>query len=127
MAKPMPNRASRPSNRRVMSSSIGGVIQPQASWKLRILARELNIAGPLLNVQGKPLAMLLRGGGSSTRLRVLMDQLLNLPPELADGLAHRAIYDSTEAQRLLGPLGLHAPHVEQYVGPMLDYARRRLL
>ncbi len=93
----------------------------------RVLARELNIAGPLLNVQGKPLAMLLRGGGSSTRLRVLMDQLLNLPPELADGLAHRAIYDSTEAQRLLGPLGLHAPHVEQYVGPMLDYARRRLL
>lgn len=26
-----------------MSASIGGVIQPDAAWKLRIIARELNV------------------------------------------------------------------------------------
>ncbi len=50
-----------------------------------------------------------------------------LPPELADGLAHRAVYDSAAAARLLGPSGIQAPHVADYVGPLLDYARRRLL
>lgn len=89
----------------------------------RVFARELGISGPLFNVPGRPLAMLLRGGHRSGALRTLMDQLFNLPPELADGLAHRAIYDSTEAQKLVG----RPPHIEQYIGPLLDYARRRLL
>ncbi len=93
----------------------------------RVFARELDIAGPYFSIPGRPLAMVLRGGRTSDTLRTLMDQLFNLPPELADGLAHRAIYDSTQAQRLLTPLGLRAPHVEQYIGPLLDFARRRLL
>ena len=93
----------------------------------RVFARELDIAGPYFSIPGRPLAMVLRGGRTSDTLRTLMDQLFNLPPELADGLAHRAIYDTTQAQRLLGPAGLRAPHVEQYIGPLLDYARRRLL
>ncbi len=93
----------------------------------RVFARELDIAGPYLSIPGRPLAMVLRGGRTSDTLRTVMDQLFNLPPELADGLAHRAIYDSTEAQRLLAPIGLRAPHVEQYIGPLLDFARRRLL
>jgi thioester reductase-like protein len=90
----------------------------------RVFARELDIAGPLFNVPGRPLAMVLRGGRTSGTLRTLMDQLFNLPPELADGLAHRAIYDTTESERILGR---RAPHIEQYVGPLLDYARARLL
>ena len=93
----------------------------------RVFARELDIAGPYFSIPGRPLAMVLRGGRTSDTLRTLMDQLFNLPPELADGLAHRAVYDSTEAQRLLEPLGLRAPHVEQYITPLLDYARARLL
>ncbi len=43
MDQPLPNRRSRSSKKRVMSASIGGVIQPHAAWKLRILARELDM------------------------------------------------------------------------------------
>ncbi len=98
-------------------------LAPTVRGLARVFARELDIAGPLFNMPGRPLAMMLRGGRTSSTLRTLMDQLFNLPPELADGLAHRAVYDSTNAQRLLG----RPPHIEQYVGPLLDYARERLL
>ena len=93
----------------------------------RVFAAELGIRGPVFGIRGRPLAMVLRGGRSSPTLRTLMDQLFNLPPELADGLAHRAVYDSTDARRLLDPLGIVAPHVGDYVAPLLDFARRRLL
>ena len=33
----------RSSSRRIMSSSIGGLIESQTSWKLRIIARELGV------------------------------------------------------------------------------------
>lgn len=92
----------------------------------RVFAAELGIAGPFVGFRGRPLAMVLRGGRSSATLRTLMDQLFNLPPELADGLAHRAVYDSQRARALLEPLGITAPHVADYVGPLLEYARRRL-
>jgi len=93
----------------------------------RVFASELDIAGPWLGFRGRPLAMMLRGGRSSATLRTLMDQLFNLPPELADGLAHRAVYDSSGARRLLAPLGIEAPHIAGYAGALLEFARRRLL
>lgn len=92
----------------------------------KLFASRLGIAGPFFSLPGRPLAMLLRSNRDSLA-RQLSDQLLSLPPELADGLAHRARYDTTNAQRLLGPLGLRAPHVADYVDPLLTFARDRLL
>lgn len=91
----------------------------------RDLSRRLGIRGPWLNLRGRPLAMLLRERNVSV-LRDLVDQVICLPPELADGLAHRASYDTTTADRVLRPLGLSPPPVTEYLDTLLDYTQKRL-
>ena len=93
---------------------------------VRLVASELGIRGPFISSRGRPLAMFLRGRRFGP-VRMALDQLLNLPPELADGLAHRAIYDTERTEAVLGPLGVSVPPLESYIGTLLSYARDRVI
>lgn len=91
---------------------------------VKACADELGIFAPLVPIPGGLLARTLRGRGL---LHDLADQLLSLPPELADGLAWRAVHETAESTRLLGEVGVSVPPLESYLPRTLDHARRRLL
>ncbi len=56
-------------------------------------------------------------------LRDLIDQGADLPPEVVENLASAATFDSTQAERILRPLGIAPPHVPDWAGRMSERTR----
>ena len=93
---------------------------------LDLLCGRLGILGPVLDIPAKPLGSLLRSEAFGP-LRAVLDQALNLPPELLAGLARPAVFDTSTAESILRPAGIELPPVVEYIDPIVEYARRRVV
>jgi thioester reductase-like protein len=93
---------------------------------LDLSAERLGFMGPILDIPGRPLGWLFRSAPLSG-VRTVLDQAMNLPPELLAGLACPAVFDTTEAERLLRPFGLHPPPLPEYFDRLIDYTRNKLI
>jgi len=93
---------------------------------LDLAAERLGFVGPVLDIPGRPLGRMFRSGPLAG-VRAVLDQAMNLPPELLAGLARPGILDTTEAERLLRPAGLAPPPLAEYFDHLVDYTRKRLI
>jgi thioester reductase-like protein len=93
---------------------------------LDLAAERLGFVGPLLDIPGRPLGRLFRSAPLSG-IRMILDQAMNLPPELLAGLARPGVLDTTEAERLLRPAGLQPPPLASYFDHLVDYTRNKLI
>jgi nucleoside-diphosphate-sugar epimerase len=93
---------------------------------LDLAAERLGFRGPVLDIPGRPLGRIFRSGPMSG-VRAILDQAMNLPPELLAGLARPAVFDTSEAERLLRPAGLSPPPLAEYFDHLVDYTRNKLI
>ena len=93
---------------------------------LDLSAERLGFVGPVVDIPARPLGRMFRSAPLSG-LRTILDQAMNLPPELLAGLARPAVLDTTEAERLLRPAGIAPPPLAEYFDKLVEYTRNKLI
>lgn len=91
-----------------------------------LLAERLDLLPLRVSIPAGWTSAVLRSPAASG-LRNWLDQGLDLPPEVLLQVATPTTFDTTVAERLLRPLGVRAPHAPDWIDPVLNYAREKLL
>ena len=86
----------------------------------------LDIAPPRVDLPRRLAAPLWHGPWLAP-LRSLADQALNLPAETVAVMTTGAAVDPTRAERILRPLGLRSPRLDDWIEDAVEYARAHLV